>query len=340
VVQAAQQITTGSRRFSPGPWDEDLFWLSGAEAVDAPIDGSCRNDFSARHGGCHTLRATSGFAFIRAGSFRHRPSQADALHVDLWWNGNNIALDPGTYSYNSPAPWDNSLGSTAFHNTVGVDGLDQMKQAGRFLWMPWLNAELSRAETSTCGQIAYREAWHDGYQRLSDPVTHRRGVLRLGPEHWLIVDKLNAKSNHDYSLHWLLCDSEHQWDSESSRINLRTADGPYQVQVVSTSTLESSLVRADPDTPRGWCSAHYLDHQPALSCQFEMRGSTVRCWTLFGPGNNQMLLNGRGVFVDTGSWTAKIDSSDDPMESSGNQQSLPLLSSIAINGAITDKLEL
>src|SRR4029077_3659749 len=32
VVQATRYLTTGTRSFGPGPWDEDLFWIFGAGA--------------------------------------------------------------------------------------------------------------------------------------------------------------------------------------------------------------------------------------------------------------------------------------------------------------------
>ena len=35
VVAATQFLVSGTRRFEPGPWDEDLLWLFGPEALTA-----------------------------------------------------------------------------------------------------------------------------------------------------------------------------------------------------------------------------------------------------------------------------------------------------------------
>ena len=47
---------------------------------------------------------------------------------------------------------------------------------------------------------------HDGYKRLADPVNHKRTVLSLDEDRWLVVDHLNGKQTHHYALHWLLYD--------------------------------------------------------------------------------------------------------------------------------------
>ena len=82
----------------------------------------------------------NSWALIRAGRYTRRPFQADQLHVDLWWQGINLARDAGTYLYNGPPPWNNGLAGTAVHNTVTVDHHDQMRRAGRFLWVDWAQA--------------------------------------------------------------------------------------------------------------------------------------------------------------------------------------------------------
>ena len=110
------------------------------------------------------------------------------LHVDLWWRGQNIALDPGTFSYNA-----RTVGQRARANRLSQHGhgrrSSQMDQAGRFLWLPWLGSEVRRRHGQ---RFAYFEGGHDGYRRLSDPVTHRRGIARLGDDHWLVLDSLEG----------------------------------------------------------------------------------------------------------------------------------------------------
>jgi hypothetical protein len=119
----------------PGPWDEAALWFG----VKCPVARSTPPIFSVETGYFHLGDANS-WAMIRAGRYARRPFQADQLHMDLWWHGINLARDAGTYLYNGPAPWNNGLAGTAVHNTVTVNQQDQMRRAGRFLWVDWAQA--------------------------------------------------------------------------------------------------------------------------------------------------------------------------------------------------------
>ena len=110
VVQATQFLTTRTRCLDQGPWDEDLIWLFGGQALSAPLVCAPRAELAAEDAGYYTLRSPAGFLMTRIPRFRHRPGQADALHVDLWWRGQNVAVDAGTYSYNAVPAWTKCLG--------------------------------------------------------------------------------------------------------------------------------------------------------------------------------------------------------------------------------------
>jgi hypothetical protein len=222
VVQAIRYLCKGVRCYNEGPWDEDLLWLFGPAALQARIEPAQRFDLEAAAGGCYTLRSRDGFAFMRCGAFRHRPGQADLLHLDLWWRGRNIAADAGTTSYNAPSPWDNPLARTIYHNTATVDGLDQMERAGRFLWLPWARGQVRCRGRSPDERLAYWEGEQDGYLRLSPPARHRRAVLRLRDEGWLVLDNLNSPGVHAYRVHWLLPDLPYSWEPAAGHLTLDT----------------------------------------------------------------------------------------------------------------------
>ena len=104
AVQSAMALLGQGRPYPPGPWDEALVWLGGDEsAEDGP--GVPVGDAALGDGGVYVMRSGAGRAVGRAAAFRHRPSHADQLHVDLWRHGRPVALDAGTFSYNAPPPW-------------------------------------------------------------------------------------------------------------------------------------------------------------------------------------------------------------------------------------------
>jgi asparagine synthase (glutamine-hydrolysing) len=287
VVQAAQGLLSGRRPFPSGPWDEHLLWLSVPKNAPEKRD---RPPF--RKGVCPLFRSAEGAVFVRCAAYRHRPPHADQLHVDLWWRGQNIALDPGTYSYNAPPPWDSALADTAFHNTVSVDGRDQMDRVSRFLFLPWSRGHMRGEWEASDGQCAYWEGEHDGYHRLKAPVTHRRGVLRLPGDCWVVLDALRSTTEHSYRLHWLLCDVPCDWQPDTRRLVLQTPAGPYHVQLGASVEAQLSLVRADPDSPRGWQAPYYGDKAAALSLDLIASAKTALFASVFAPEPMECSLAG------------------------------------------------
>ena len=70
--------------------------------------------------------------------FKFRPSQSDALHIDLWIDGQNILRDGGSFSYNTSFYKSNYYNGVESHNTVQFDGRNQMPRISRFLFGSWL----------------------------------------------------------------------------------------------------------------------------------------------------------------------------------------------------------
>lgn len=74
--------------------------------------------------------------------FKFRPSHSDALHIDLWVNGQNIFRDGGTFSYNTTIDKTKYYNGTESHNTIQFDIEDQMPKISRFLFGSWLKESL------------------------------------------------------------------------------------------------------------------------------------------------------------------------------------------------------
>jgi len=335
VVQAGHFLTKKTRAFSSGAWDEDLLWLFGADALDfekLPRRESekTRGDFVAETGGYFTLHSAESFVFTRCGTFHDRPGQADMTHVDLWWRGEAIALDAGTFSYNAPKPWNNSLSRTAFHNTLTVDGRDQMEQAGKFLWLPWLRGCVRCAPQKLPNMATYFEIEHDGFQRLAAPVCYRRAIVRLGDDAWLVLDFAESAQPHEYRLHWLLCDAPHEWDAANRRVALHTNAGDFHIACGVFSDAQkcaASLVRADENSPRGWRSRFYQSREPALSLALLQNASTSFFWTIFSPEKCEVEVKENELAIRS----AKIHAAIHLQKNLQKQNALTLVTAITKN---------
>jgi hypothetical protein len=252
--------------------------------------------------------------FTRCGKLQHRPAHADFQHVDIWWRGINVACDPGTFSYNAPPPWHEGVAATEYHNAVTIDGLSQMERQGRWIWLPWAKGQVVDSHSPKNGWL---ETAHDGYRRLSDPVEVHRTVLKLPDEHWLVIDRVNGRQTHRCRLHWLLADAAYQQDKD--RLVLSTAQGEYQIAWAASGETISDLVRADPDSPRGWRSPYYQHRLPGLSLAVTAEGTELVFATVFGPEVCLLKTDLETVVVDAAGWSVRANLSSDlnaPMLSS------------------------
>ena len=309
VVQAVSVVTTGKRRFQHGLWDEDLHWLFDGEPPNAQCDQSTRSTYSSKDTGYVVLRSDDGFAFSRAGILHHRPGQADMLHVDVWWKGQNIAIDPGTFTYNGQGAWDYPFAKTWFHNTVTVDGRDQMERVGRFVWLPWLKASALGPLFGEQRSLTYWQGEHNGYQRVRGKVRHRRAILRLAQEHWLVLDQMDSRIAHCYRLHWLLADHPFELSRDCEILTLKTPAGPYLMQTgVVEAEPARSVIRGDESSPRGWMASGYQKKTPAISLAVVVEAASCRFWTLLGPASSKSSVeadNSR-LHVTAGNWGVDV----------------------------------
>jgi len=256
------------------------------------------------------LRGSQSKAIIRCTDYHARPSHADQLHVDLWIRGQNIACDAGTYLYSGEGIWRNGLAHTAVHNTVTVDQLDQMKMVSRFTWTNWARGKVLKRD---------KDLWqgeHDGYK----PVTHKRTVMALDRDRWLVVDHLNDAQSHHYALHWLLCNGDYgvQELAPAFGVLLSIADSTHKASELSDSKIfvkmgllegkgNFSVVRADPNSTRGWRSQYYGDKEPAISVMLEADQSHACFWSYFGFESDVIELLGNTLNISSKDWKIKVN---------------------------------
>lgn len=283
TLQAAGRLFLGVDAFPPGPWDEACLWLGCPDRLAPAADGAPQESPAV-----HRLAARDSWAVLRANVFHSRPAHADQLHVDLWFKGNALALDAGTYRYNAPAPWENALASVAVHNTVQVDDLEPMTRAGRFLWLDWDQAELLRKDALR-GEIA---ACRNGYRRIG--VRHERRLLNPSPREWLVIDRVTngrrKEKAHTLRLHWLVADLP--WSLQDGALELLHPSGVVRLTVESARAGTVTLDRAGERLAgegsaapvSGWHSPTYGVLQPALSLsvtwQTDLPLEIRSCWQL------------------------------------------------------------
>ena len=196
-----------------GDATEELLWLGGPEALaryDAlPAQAPAALGAAYREAGYYLARsgweANASLAVFDCGPLGHGPcghGHADALSLQLHAAGFTFLTDPGTYAYNIDYAWRDRFRLTAAHNTVVVDDAEQSVPVDRMSW--------SRAATARCRHYSAADwftlvdAEHDGYARLTPPVTHRRIFAQLGSYAWFVFDELQGAGPHLAETRWHL----------------------------------------------------------------------------------------------------------------------------------------
>jgi len=316
ALGAANYLVHQSRLYDSGPWDEDLLWLFGPEALRAPIRTDCRSTFVAPEGGYYTLRGERSHGFTRCATYKYRPAQADMLQLDLWWRGINVVCDPGTYLYYADPPWNNNLRGTMVHSTMTVGSQDQMVPGPRFMWFDWLRAEVLSRECSSAGNIEWFQGQHDGYARLKPSVTHRRAVLRAGDDFWLVVDDLLGEGSQDAVTQWLLCPGKAELDEAQNQLRLSLPVGEVQLHwhTWGFEDMSADISCGDEATaPRGWRSRYYGVREPALSFQLAGQGrlpSRLASVFILGQRNPEVLFDDKKIVLTTDEQTLSVVLSD------------------------------
>ena len=303
VVQAGYAVLDGTRRFPPGPWDEAADWLApgwrmtdGRRMADdggesepradslersdkgqGPEDGRRTERAHFPEAGVAVWRTADLRVFLRCPTrFRHRPSHADLLHVELEWRGQPIAHDAGTFSYNVPGPFAGGLNEARYHNTLTLDDAEPLEKVGRFLYLPWPRGQAGWDKAT--GEFV---ATHVGWARLG--LSHVRRLAQPSPEVVVIRDHVGGVGRHRGRLHWLLADLPHRFEPLASQLILHTPAGDYAL-TWSVPAGKATLVRADPDTARGWWSPYYDYAAPALSLAIDFDfSSAAEVSTTFAP---------------------------------------------------------
>lgn len=173
--------------------------------------------------GLITAENSSFFIAFKLPIFQFRPSQCDALHLDVWCKGENILRDGGTYSYNSSVEDLEYFSGTESHNTVQFDDHSQMPRLSRFLFGAWLKPENLNYQKDqfSCG---YQDNWG---------CKHQRNIV-LKNKNILVTDQVSGFKDQAI-LRWRL--QPGQWELKDKKI----CNGVISVEIESDNEVEITL---------------------------------------------------------------------------------------------------
>ena len=192
---------------------EEVFWLLGPDAVTQVNEWAEASPAPER---LSRLYPVGGYAIMRdgwdgdashavidcgpLGTMNCGHAHSDSLAMEVSVTGCPVLVDPGTFTYTASAEDRDRFRHSASHNTVTVDGHSASVPAGPFSWSIRTDAQHDAWWSGT--NTDWFVGSHAGFQRLSDPVTHRRSVLFVHEGYFIVVDSILADGEHESVAHW------------------------------------------------------------------------------------------------------------------------------------------
>ncbi len=194
-------------------WQEAL-WLLGEQAISFK-EAYDRKKLSPQNlgskafssGGIYLMRNDDLYMIVDAGANGQNGigghAHNDVHSFEMCSHGSTFIVDPGSYVYTENWQARNEFRSTAFHNTITVDGAEINPIQEEILFQLKQTATLKVNSWITTNEYDLLDCEHDGYCRLASAVTHRRVYYFSKFDRvWLIRDRLIGRSEYQIDLYF------------------------------------------------------------------------------------------------------------------------------------------
>jgi hypothetical protein len=138
---------------------------------------------------------------------------------------------------------------------------------------------------ATTERLDYVDGSHDGFGRLSDPVTHRRKVCFVKPRFWLVLDELSGEQSHTYDQYFHFGENAQLEMGTDLAATARYPNGAgVLIKPIFADGLTIEQFKGNTDPIQGWVSYDYAVKTPAHALKYARQaGGTVRFATLLVP---------------------------------------------------------
>lgn len=215
----------------------------------------------------------------------------DALSIELAAWGRSLVVDPGRYTYceTGDTNWRVTFRSTAWHNTIEVDGLNQTR------YLPGKKKyKIQGPEPQTTLLLQSHETDLDviaGRTVSAEyDAIHERCLLFVDQQYWICIDRMSADTAHRYALRF------HLNDFAQGRTSTASIENGYLVS--SPGLLLLSADRA-PQIDAGFVSRLYGQKLPAPVIRYSAQARNTCFQTVLFPCKNARPSLGLSTFRAT-----------------------------------------
>jgi hypothetical protein len=190
---------------------DDLLYI-GTDGKKGSLPETCSIDFG--DAGFYVMRSDwtreARYLFFDAGPYGGHHGHEDKLSIEVFAYGQPFIVDSGSYTYEKEDPYRNYFVGSYGHNTILVDGQSQIRRWNNKHMTP-KPAKGNHARWISQLDFDYvNSTYSEGYSRFSlkkpkspeiiEDVIHKRRILFVKPDYWIMVDEIRAIDLHDYQL--------------------------------------------------------------------------------------------------------------------------------------------
>ncbi len=209
-VQLYFAINRGYLIYTEGPHDEPIFWRLKECFNYLPRNSILRSKAKIIDNEYVILRRNNVEVFLKIPNNKFRPMN-NPFHIDVWANGKNIAIGPGSYSYNAGHK-STKYKSIQSVNSIQFGNYEPMPYISRFLNGAWIKAnKVNIFESPDC--ITWLGEYKDYKSNL-----HKRQV-RLFDSKLEVIDDVISSENSVLNWHFNLFPHEIQFADQVLSFN-------------------------------------------------------------------------------------------------------------------------
>lgn len=133
-------LLNNKKVYPDGGWNEPLFWRSNQSVDQVKFQPTEYPESQVLDGQFLIIKKSDLVCYLCIPNAKFRPG-FDVFHLDIWYEGKNIFIDSGSYSYNA-GDLTNNFKSVKAHNSVQFGTHEPMPKISRFLNAEWIMPDI------------------------------------------------------------------------------------------------------------------------------------------------------------------------------------------------------
>jgi hypothetical protein len=269
---------------------EDFLWLATGRASGHEPK---KRNFALKESGIYTMRtgwsASDSYMMVHGVQLERGETSAhyhnDVGHLELSIKGEDILLDGGRYIYRiaNYKDWREYFVSAKAHNTLYVDNHTMGEVPGT---PRHRGVRVYCHNFKECVSYQLIDISHNGYAFMEDPIFHRRKVIRLPGDIFIINDEITGLglSKHDFRLYFNFAPGDLSQTSSNSWKYCTNSGKAYNFTSIINDKIRAVCLKGSEDPKGGWISYGYPVKIPAPQLYLQAEGPVpLRFITVISP---------------------------------------------------------